>query len=288
MPTAFPYVRFSHKDGLAGTTEREQIDRILTFHHDKLAHIPLFRGANPDLPFDECTDRAVSAFSHRFKNRKAGGFVYNSVSPGDHIIVGYYDRAFRIASDGLWTVEKWLKRGIIAHFVNLELDISSAAGFILFGISAVIAQGDSMSKSERIKSNRALRRKYDLQISGPQKRLPGFKAVHIKNKDLKTDDHQLRFDETTLPYLKRCKDLIDSGRTEVSIETELTHERAREMGCAIRPMAFMDDKCKVYFDAIKTAALVWEFVQPFLVSKAHISYYECQKYVRENRKRKAS
>ena len=283
MTTVYIYCRFSHIESSKGMSERDQIDRCLAYHTYKFPTLPLYRGTNPDQPFEECIDRAVSAYSIEFRKRKAGRFIDDHLKKGDHLIVAYFDRAFRDASDALSLHKEWNHRGVGLHILNLGVDTSTPLGFAAFGMAAIMAQTMSMQLSERIMNNNATRKRYDLTVGRRSKILPGFHAVRIRNKDLGTDTHQVLFDPAQIPLLKRYYELWHSGLTELQIEKLLVEENQAARGAKIVPYAFADEEDKVSSHRVKRAALVWQKIQEdgYLESKSYISYTEVQEWVRE-------
>lgn len=267
-----PYIRFSHATS-SENSEATQLDNLKRYHAYKFPTVPLYDD------FEKCTDRVVSAFSKPLRQRPAGKFIDSILNRGDHLLILRMDRAFRRAEDALATLADWQKRGITVHFVDHQIDLSTAAGRMFFSMLAIFAEWESSVKSERIKEAHAMRRQHDLTTCRYSNVLVGFKVRRIKSKELGINTNQIVFDETTLPTLKRYHELMQSGMSLEKMEFMLTKERCEQLGRPMRPLAFCDKDVRVWSETIERGAAVYEFVQPYLASGAHVPYYKCRDYV---------
>ena len=146
-PKVFGYVRCSHEYSKeSGRGEDSQQNMILGWAD--FLHVQ-----NPDLPPVEWMheEDPVSAYKVPLRRRPKGREMNRALRKGDHVIFAYLDRVFRNTEDCLATMRQWKKRGIIAHFANVRIDMDSAMGEMLITILAACAQMESAMKSERIK-----------------------------------------------------------------------------------------------------------------------------------------
>ncbi len=147
-PILWGYIRCSHQDSKdSGLGEDAQ-------HNMTVRWAELLRSEKPHLPSEIkwCQeDDPVSAYKVQFRFRPAGSKLFRNSRGGDHVIFAYLDRAFRDTEDCLTTLREFKRRGIIAHFANLRIDMDSAVGEMMITIMAAVAQMESKMKSERIK-----------------------------------------------------------------------------------------------------------------------------------------
>ncbi len=94
-------------------------------------------------------DRDTSAYKKPFLTRPAGRRLSAVLTPGDHIVFSRLDRAFRNVRDALTTIETWQRRGIGIHFLDPQVDLSTAHGRAFLQMSAVWAEFSSALHSER-------------------------------------------------------------------------------------------------------------------------------------------
>lgn len=84
-------------------------------------------------------------------HRPAGSRIHALAQPGDHVVVCYLDRIARSTLEFARIVEYWSSRGINLHFVNEQINLSTAAGKFQANIRAAVAQFQSDLISERTK-----------------------------------------------------------------------------------------------------------------------------------------
>ncbi len=147
-PIVWGYIRCSHQDSKdSGLGEDAQ-------HNMTIRWAELLRSEKPHFPKEIVwcqEDDPVSAYKVQFRFRPVGRKLFRNAREGDHVIFAYLDRVFRNTEDCLTTLREFKRRGIIAHFVNLRIDMDSAIGEYMITIMAASAQMDSKMKSERIK-----------------------------------------------------------------------------------------------------------------------------------------
>lgn len=193
MPTAFGYLRVSHADsaesGLGIAAQRYSVLRYWEYLQDS--------GRVPDChwsPTGWCgtkgdgsatsdgfyIDQAVSAFKRDFAKRPAGSMLARQLKKGDLVIFARFDRAFRTVRDFSNTTTTWTKRGIGIHFVNPQIDLTTAYGRAFAQIAGVFAELESAIKSERNKEV-AARLKADGRPVGSKPSV-GYRPVKIAGK----------------------------------------------------------------------------------------------------------
>ncbi len=185
MPTAFPYIRVSHKNSAeSGLSAGAQLD-VCRNHYGRMLvpHDVVWWGLT-EIPADLDTtkhdetvallyDPAVSARHVPFLNRKGGIRLNDMLQPGDHVIFAHLDRGFRAVLDHAALIDLWKTRHITVHFADLGVDLSTPHGMLVANIMAAVAQGQSDMLSERNKEIAARMRKLNRPCNG-HKRL-GYK-----------------------------------------------------------------------------------------------------------------
>jgi DNA invertase Pin-like site-specific DNA recombinase len=146
-PRLYGYIRCSHRDS-------EESGKGLKAQHDIIERwVEFIRRDYPSLP-PEVTwveDLSVSAFKIPFAVRERGSLLHAGLNDGDHVVFAYHDRAFRNTVDCLTTLKDWKKRGVVVHFADIRVDISTAQGEMFITSLASHAQMESGMKSERVK-----------------------------------------------------------------------------------------------------------------------------------------
>jgi DNA invertase Pin-like site-specific DNA recombinase len=93
-----------------------------------------------------------------WQERDGGRAMFARLRPGDHVIIAKLDRAFRKLSDCVNVLEKFERRGVKLHVVNLlggAIDLSSPMGRFLIHILAAFAELERAFISERTKDGLA-------------------------------------------------------------------------------------------------------------------------------------
>ncbi|MFO0898975.1 MAG: recombinase family protein [Pirellulales bacterium] len=111
-------------------------------------------------------DQDVSAYKRAFLVRPAGRRLSAVLEPGDHVIFARLDRAFRNVRDALTTLEIWQRRGIGIHFLDPQVDLSTAHGRAFLQMSAVWAEFSSALHSERMREVNAQARRQGRSLNG--------------------------------------------------------------------------------------------------------------------------
>ncbi len=153
MAQAHIYCRCSHLDSVEtgfGLADQEQQCRmyfdLLRMRDPNLRDLRL----NPEI----FRDLAISAYQKKsaaFDKRPAGGKLLAAVKPGDHILFARLDRSFRNALEARLWMDHWTQAGVRIHFIDLQIDVGSATGMMLFGIMSYVAEWYSATISERTK-----------------------------------------------------------------------------------------------------------------------------------------
>jgi site-specific DNA recombinase len=105
---------------------------------------------------DTITDAGVSA-GIPFGTRPGGGEVVGRIRAGevDGVIVLKLDRAFRDTVDALSTIDKWDRRGVGLHVIDLggnAVDTQSAAGRFMLTVLAAIGEMERGQVKERTRT----------------------------------------------------------------------------------------------------------------------------------------
>lgn len=149
MSTIYGYIRVSDesqaKSGLGLAAQKKRIEEAARrIRGGKLGKI--------------LADQAVSARRRPLLERKQGGELDRLLAGGDHVIVAKLDRAFRNLRDFATVLERWRKRGVYIHLLDLGVDTSTPVGELVAGIMAAVAQWESGRIGERIKEAKAILR----------------------------------------------------------------------------------------------------------------------------------
>lgn len=124
-------------------------------------------------------DRTVSAYKKHLILRPAGYELHSAMRAGDHVIFARLDRAFRSMIDQANTLRLWEDDGRIIHFVDLQIDSSTAAGKMALNMMGAVNQCESDLKSERIRAAFAVKRRLGLPTRRNSRRV-GYKAIGLK------------------------------------------------------------------------------------------------------------
>lgn len=137
------------------------------------------------------SDPAVSAFSKKFADRKAGGELLRYAKPGDDIIIYRLDRAWRNPSDAMEMAQQLMERNIYLHFVSEGIRTDTKQGAEWIGVLAAMAHMESAMKSNRIKRaldecKRQGRKTGGLVPRGwkAEEIKPGYKKLTLNTKDI--------------------------------------------------------------------------------------------------------
>lgn len=137
-----------------------QIDNAIKYKHCALPDIGWASASFPDHQAEGMfIDRAVSAYGDSLlKKRPAGNRLLNELRPGDHVVCWSIDRMFRNIGD-FGTMIRWFeKRQVVLHFINDNIDFSTAFGKLKASIYAVLAEHYSNLLSFRVKEAHAIKR----------------------------------------------------------------------------------------------------------------------------------
>lgn len=136
----YGYIRVSHDRQASGLGLAAQAKKIQqhakTIRGQKLARI--YR------------DAAVSASKQPFLARPNGWALDQVLVKGDHVVFARLDRACRNLHDFAGLLERWHKRGVFVHLLDVGVDTSTPVGQLVAGIMASIAQWESQRIGERI------------------------------------------------------------------------------------------------------------------------------------------
>lgn len=157
-PKAYIYIRVSHLDsaesGLGIEAQQDRCRNYLKFLMSKPEYAEIESAG-------VYVDDAVSAYrasTRELITRPQGAQLNKVLKRGDHVIFARLDRAFRWVPDFYETKERWDKRGITMHFVDMQVDMSTATGKMFAGMMAIVAQWYSDYISERTKEALAVKK----------------------------------------------------------------------------------------------------------------------------------
>lgn len=95
--------------------------------------------------------------------------VVAGLSAGDVLVVWDLDRAYRSVVDALSEIEKLKAQGIDLHIVNLDIDLSTAAGMFVYTIMGALAEFERRTLSQRTREGLAAARARGAQLGRPRK-----------------------------------------------------------------------------------------------------------------------
>jgi DNA invertase Pin-like site-specific DNA recombinase len=138
-------------------------------------------------------DIDVSARDVPLAKRPEGKLLCDALQPGDHVVFCSISRGFRQAAECIWAFSKWYEQGIIAHLLDMQVDMGTPMGRAIVGYMAVGAQLESDLHSQRKKEVYAHRRSLGLPVQnmrpygwvttkGPNGKLTGWAECHEERK----------------------------------------------------------------------------------------------------------
>lgn len=256
-PRVFAYLRVSHLDsaesGWGIETTREAVERYIAYQSGpgrSLANAqrpklgweagPLLDAVTGEAVRDDdrrvqrysrprndglFIDLATSAYRKRLEERPAGAVLCRCVRPGDHIVFARLDRSFRNLSDYCETFARWERLGVNIHFVDVQVDGSTAIGQLILNIMAAIAQWQSQYTSERVRETNS-RRKRELGLTSHNQPAMGWKRAAFGKM---VPDLQERED---MVLICRLRDHGPKGKTGRPLSWEKISDRMEELAAA--------------------------------------------------------
>jgi len=147
---AYGYLRCSHADSeQSGLGLAAQQDRVRAYY-DLLKMRLAQQGVELEWG-GLLIDKVVSAWNKPLLKRPQGIELHRLLEAGDHVLFARLDRGFRNVKDFCTVVPFWAERGVVCHFVDQMLDMSTANGRFMAQVLAAIAEWESSIKSERIR-----------------------------------------------------------------------------------------------------------------------------------------
>jgi DNA invertase Pin-like site-specific DNA recombinase len=187
QPFVWSYVRESTDKQVLGL--EVQKDLALEYHRSVLAPQGCQWGG-----FFE--DPAVSTKKRAFMDRKGGYALANRVERGDHVIFSRIDRAFRSFKDFAVTLDFFKAKGVGFHLLDPRGDTTTAAGEMVLGILASVAQYERYMIGARTREAKQWMKKNGMKLGGHDplgfrwkclgtKQGPGggLKRINVKVKD---------------------------------------------------------------------------------------------------------
>lgn len=224
MACAHIYVRCSHLDSAEsgfGLADQEQQCRM---------YFDLLRMRDPnlrDLRLNPVIfrDLAISAYQKKsaaFDKRPAGGKLLEVVKPGDHILFARLDRSFRNALEARLWMDHWRQAGVRIHFIDLQIDVGTATGMMLFGIMSYVAEWYSGTISERTKEGLAQKKLRDGAIRPGQ--MIGEKLVTLEDGSARVEKDRKRL--VRMRWIRWVYGCINDKRSAMGLKRYTSDEIA--------------------------------------------------------------
>ena len=141
-PTVYGYTRISTNEDVQENSLDTQKDKIVDYVRYKFGGKEIVCG---DIFHEQCSG-SVPIF-RRPEGKKLGGIL----RAGDHLVTAKLDRMFRDTVDAVVTVEELNMRNVHMHFLDMEIDTTSALGMAFLTISATFADLERKKIGERTK-----------------------------------------------------------------------------------------------------------------------------------------
>lgn len=97
------------------------------------------------------TDSDVSGAT-RLSMRPAGKEMWDSLQPGDTVVITSRDRAFRNLLDAIQTLERWQGLGVRLRILDFPIDLSTDEGQMMFQILTVFASYERAMTKRRTRT----------------------------------------------------------------------------------------------------------------------------------------
>lgn len=163
-PRIFGYRRCSHPDSEeSGLGLDEQLRRLTAYTQLLLVNRP---GLEIAAVHEDYDDMSISAWKTPFCERPGAVALLSTAQRGDHIVVAEMSRAFRNVRDSLDTIDYLKNRDITLHFADLNIDLSSASGWLIYTVLNTVNEWHSRQLSERVKAVFANRRRLGQYVAG--------------------------------------------------------------------------------------------------------------------------
>jgi DNA invertase Pin-like site-specific DNA recombinase len=107
----------------------------------------------------EFVDEDVSGLKTKLRDRPDGKQLCDILQPGDTVVLTAVDRCFRSMADAASQVQVWKSLGINVHFLDVDIDINTTEGELMFHILAAAAQYEARMISKRVKNTFAYLKK---------------------------------------------------------------------------------------------------------------------------------
>ena len=142
------------------------------------------------------------------KSRPVFEKVLAGLRAGDTLVVLDLDRAFRSSLDALRTMETLQARGINLRILNMNLDLSTEFGEVVFGILAALAQFERKMLARRTREGIAAARKKGKQIGRPRALSPGEARevrLAVSEQRLSRDEAAQRYGVSSSTVYRACR-----------------------------------------------------------------------------------
>jgi len=116
-----------------------------------------------------CDEVYVEKISAGAKRRPVFEKIISDLKPNETLTVLDLDRAFRSSIDALTTAERLKAKNVNLNILNMNLDLSTEIGEVVFGIMAALAQFEKRVISRRTKEGLAAARARGIKLGRPRK-----------------------------------------------------------------------------------------------------------------------
>ena len=113
-------------------------------------------------------DEAVSASKNPMETRREGRKLWDLLQTGDMVVITHPDRAFRSQQDSHNTLALWRKLGVKVRFLDLNLDLDTPEGGLMFGVISAAAEYEARMTGRRVRAIYAYMKKHQIPF-GPSR-----------------------------------------------------------------------------------------------------------------------
>lgn len=115
-------------------------------------------------------------------SRREGKRLCESLQTGDHVVFAKLDRAFRSVADAARMIGEFDRRGVVVHFLDLNVDTSQPTGRMVVHVLAAVAEMERERIGERIRDAKKRLRKLGRPWMGPKSCPIGWRMVGPRGK----------------------------------------------------------------------------------------------------------
>lgn len=116
-----------------------------------------------------CDELHVETASAVGQKRPVYQALRRRLKAGDTLIVWSHDRAFRSIVDAVLEAERFLKKGIAFHIVNLHIDTATPEGMLIYQLVGAVAEYERKVLIKRTREGLASARRRGVRLGRPPK-----------------------------------------------------------------------------------------------------------------------